>query len=155
MVAWGTDGVVLSDWELRGDVLAKARQAAGLSQRALASAISMADADRVGFWERGEARPQARLIPLIAEQLGLEPLSLLDGDPDEPSLPRLRVAAGLNLKEMAERAGLPITSYHRLERRGAPQGGLDPAITEAIANSLGITTDHVTKLLTRRASRSA
>lgn len=140
----------MADWELRGDVLASARLAAGLSQRALAQVISVADEDRVGMWERGDARPQARVIPLIAGALGVEPLSLLTGESKEPDLTRLRVAAGLNLKEMSALAGLPITSYHRLERRGAPQGGLEPDTVRAIANALGVAPDRVTALLGRR-----
>ena len=142
--------IAVADWDLRGDVLASARQAAGLSQRALATAINMADEDRVGLWERGEARPQARVVPLIAARLGVDTLSLLAGEPDSPDLTRLRVAAGLNLKEMAERVGLPITSYHRLERRGAPQGGLDADTANAIAEALDIAPDSVASLLTRR-----
>lgn len=125
-----------------------------MSQRALAAAIGMADEDRVGFWERGEARPQARVIPLIATQFGLDPLTLLTGDPHEPDLARLRVAAGLNLKEMAERVGLPITSYHRLERRGEPQGGLDPTIVAAIAQVLHIADERVAELLERDRRRT-
>ncbi len=145
----------MADWDLRGDVLARARQAAGLSQRALATAINMADEDRVGLWERGEARPQARVLPLIAAQLGVDPLSLLAGEPDNPDLTRLRVAAGLNLKEMAERVGLPITSYHRLERRGAPQGGLGANTAKAIAEVLDIAPSSVVSLLVRRSIKSA
>lgn len=139
----------MTDWDLRGEVLASARQAAGMSKRALASAIDMADEDRVGVWERGEARPQARVIPLLAATLGLDPLVLLTGDPDEPDLTRLRVAAGLSLKEMSERAGLSIMSYHRLERRGAPKGGLATDVSVAIAKTLRITPERVVALLGR------
>lgn len=140
----------MADWELRGDMLTRLRQAAGMSQRALAATINVADGDRVGLWERGEARPQARVVPLIAAALGVDPLSLLAGDSAEPDLTRIRVAAGLNLKDMAARTGLAITSYHRLERRGAPQGGLDPDTIKVIADALDIRPVLVTTLLIRR-----
>jgi transcriptional regulator with XRE-family HTH domain len=142
----------VADWDLRGDVLASARQAAGLSQRALAAAINVADEDRVRLWERGEARPQARVIPLIAEAIGVEPLALLTGASADVDLTRLRVAAGLSLKEMAARTGLPITSYHRLERRGAPQGGIDAESAKVIADALDVAPDQVAALLTRSTS---
>ena len=140
----------MTDWEFRGDVLARARLTAGLSQRALAAAINIADEDRVGFWERGEARPQARVVPMLAAVLNLDPQALLSGRSDQPDLTRLRVACGLNLKDMAARTGLPITSYHRLERRGAPQGGLDTDTAKAIADALNIPPERVSELLARR-----
>jgi transcriptional regulator with XRE-family HTH domain len=120
-----------------------------MSQRALAAAIDLVDADRVGMWERGEARPHARLIPLIAHQLRIDPLTLLDGRSDTPDLTRLRVAAGLSLQDMAARTGMPVTSYHRLENRGAPQGGLPAGTAKAIAATLGISTARVIALLAR------
>lgn len=142
----------MADWELRGDVLAKAREAVGLSRRELAAAINAGDLGRVALWERGEARPQARVIPLIAAVVGVEPMALLAGDSAEPDLTRLRVAAGLSLKDMAAKTGLPIASYHRLERRGAPQAGADPAIVKAIADALDVAADRVAALLTSTTS---
>ncbi|MGH8960060.1 MAG: helix-turn-helix domain-containing protein [Jatrophihabitantaceae bacterium] len=137
----------MRDWDFRGDVLASARHAAGLSQRALASAIHLVDEDRVGLWERGAARPHARLIPLIARHLHVEPLTLVTGPTDAPDLTRLRVAAGLSLQEMASRAGLPLSSYHRLEKRGAPQGGLQRDIARAIATAVGVPVRQVEALV--------
>ena len=127
-----------------------ARQNAGLSQRALAVAIGLVDEDRVGLWERGEARPHARLIPLIARQLQVEPLSLIAGASDVPDLTQVRVAAGLSLQEMASRAGLPTSSYHRLERRGAPQDGLQPGTARAIAVVLKLSVGQVEALVRPR-----
>lgn len=140
----------MKDWQLRSDVLASARDAAGLSQRALASAIGLVDEDRIGLWERGEARPHARLIPLIARELRIEPLSLIADPSDTPDLIRLRVAAGLSLQEMASRTGLPLSSYHRLEKRGAPQGGLQRDTARAIATVLRMPVAQVEALLTSR-----
>lgn len=142
--------MALKDWQLRGDVLANARAAAGLSQRALASAIGLVDEDRVGLWERGEARPHARLVPLIARQLRIEPQTLLTAPSNVPDLMRLRVAAGLSLQEMASRTGLPLSSYHRLEKRGAPQGGLHRDTVRVIAGVLGATVKQVEALVLPR-----
>jgi transcriptional regulator with XRE-family HTH domain len=110
----------------------------------------MTDEDRVGLWERGEARPQPRLIPLLAQALQIDPLALLAGTSDPPDLTRLRVAAGLSLEDMAARVGIPVSSYHRLERRGAPQDGLEPETVQALAAVLGVTSKHVQSLLARR-----
>lgn len=139
----------MAEWLLRGDVLARARDAAGLSQRALAEAIHMTDEDRIRLWERGEARPQPRVIPLLAQALRVDPLDLLGGASDTPDLTRLRVAAGMTLHDMAARVGLPVTSYHRLERRGAPQDGLGPEKVRALAAALGISSKRAKSLLTR------
>lgn len=140
----------MKDWQLRGDVVAAAREAAGLSQRALASAIGLVDEDRIGLWERGEARPHARVIPLLAAQLQVEPLTLIADPSDATDLIRLRVAAGLSLQEMAARTGLPLTTYHRLEKRGAPQGGLTARTAQAIATVLRFPVGKVHALLTSR-----
>lgn len=149
--AWRSSGkqTALAEWRFRGDVLARARESAGLSQRALAAAIHITDEDRVGLWERGEARPQPRVIPLLAQALRIDPLALLAGTSDTPDLTRLRVAAGMTLQDMAARVGLPVTSYHRLERRGAPQDGLEPERLQALAAALGITATRAKSLLAR------
>lgn len=142
----------MADWELRGDVLASARQAAGLSQEELAAAVHVANEERIALWERGRERPQARFIPVLAARLGISPLSLLDGDPDHPDLAHLRVAAGLNLQEMAQRVGLATTTYHRLERRGAPRRSMSAATLEAIGTTLGITAAQARDLISPAAS---
>lgn len=131
-------------------MLARARESAGLSQRALAAAIHITDEDRVGLWERGEARPQPRVIPLLAQALRIDPLALLGGTSDTPDLTRLRVAAGMSLQDMAARVGLPVSSYHRLERRGSPRDGLEPERVRALAAALGVTSKRAQSLLGRR-----
>lgn len=137
----------MADWELRREVLATARRAAGLSQRALAQAIGVADEDRIRLWERGEARPQARLIPLLARELHVEPLTLIADPTVAPGLIQLRVAAGLSLQDMASQAGLPVSSYHRLEKRGVPQGGLAQDTARAIAAVLRVPVSKVGALV--------
>lgn len=131
----------MADWEFRGDALLAARNAAQLTQQELAAAAGVANELRVGLWERGEERPHARFIPVLARRLDIDPLELLDGDPQRPDLAHLRVAAGLSLREMAERTGLTTMSYHRLERRGVSRRGIADASVEAIAQVLGIPLD--------------
>lgn len=140
----------MADWHLRGEVLASAREAASMSREQLAVAVRVADEYRVELWEQGVERPQARVIPLLAANLAIDALSLLDGDPRDPDLTHLRVAAGLSLTEMAKRVGLPITSYHRLERRGASRRGLAEATARAIAAALEIPIERVDQLAAPR-----
>jgi transcriptional regulator with XRE-family HTH domain len=137
----------VADWEFRGDVLANARRAAQLTQQELAAAAGVANELRVGLWERGEERPHARFIPVLARRLEISPLALLDGDPERPDLAHLRVAAGLSLREMADRAGLTTMSYHRLERRGASRRGVPDSTVKAIADVLGIPPDQARALI--------
>lgn len=137
----------VADWEFRGDALANARRAAQLTQQELAAAAGVANELRVGLWERGEERPHARFIPVLARRLEINPLALLDGEPERPDLTHLRVAAGLSVREMAERAGLTTMSYHRLERRGASRRGVPDSTVEAIAEVLGIPPEQACALI--------
>jgi transcriptional regulator with XRE-family HTH domain len=137
----------VADWEFRGDALAEARRAAQLTQQEVAAAAGVANELRVGLWERGEEHPHARFIPILAKRLGINPLELLDGDPERPDLAHLRVAAGLSLREMAERAGLSTMSYHRLERRGVSKRGVSDSTVRAIAGVLGIPPDQARELI--------
>ncbi len=78
----------------RGDRLLAARQAAGISREDLASALELSSPRRIRVWESGHERPRPRFVPRLAAALGVEPLYLLDVDPDDPPLAALRAAAG-------------------------------------------------------------
>ena len=70
---------------LRGDRVAELRKAAGLLQTDLAAELGTR-VRRVGEWERGEQQPQPRSVPALAAALKVDPLELLDIDPDDPPL---------------------------------------------------------------------
>ena len=112
-----------------GERLARARQEAGLTQSELARELGLSSGTRVSLWERGAEQPRPRFIPELARLLGVAPLDLLVGDPDEPIISALRLAAGLTRDEVWERAQIAKMTYHRIdrgvgyERRG--RGGSD------------------------------
>jgi transcriptional regulator with XRE-family HTH domain len=137
----------VADWAFRGDRLAAARDAANMTRSELAAAVHVASDFRIALWERGEERPQSRFIPLLAHELGVDPLELIDGDPRQPDLMHLRVAAGLSVREIAQRAGLTTMSYHRLERRGASAWGVSDATVDALARALEISPDRARELV--------
>ena len=99
---------------LRGDRVAELRKAAGWLQADLAAELGTRDR-RVGEWERGEQQPQPRSVAELAAAFQVDPLELLDVDPDDPPLLALRLAAGLTLTEVADASGVPYSTYRRLE----------------------------------------
>ena len=99
---------------LRGDRLQAAREAIGLSREDLATKLELSSPVRVRVWETGLERPRPRFVPRLAVALGVNPLYLLDVDPDDPPLAALRLAAGLATNEVTG-PGLSVMTYVRLE----------------------------------------
>ena len=133
----------------RGDLLARAREAAGQSQSELALAIGVSTAERIARWERGEEQPRPQFIPLLGELVAVAPIELLDGDPKSPDLARLRLAAGLTVVELAERVGLSKMTYNRIER-GTPVQRLSPDTVKALAKTLNVPVGVAEGLLPQR-----
>ena len=122
---------------LVGAALARAREAAGLTQPALALELGVSSGTRVSLWERGAEQPQPKFVPMMAQILGVEPLRLLDGDPDQPTISALRLAAGLTRDEVWEQARITRMTYHRIDR-GVGVRAPDPSVVRAIATLLGV-----------------
>jgi DNA-binding XRE family transcriptional regulator len=99
---------------LRGDRLLAARKAAGLTREELTLALGLSSPSRIKVWESGIERPRPRFVPRLAAVLGVEPLQLLDVDPEDPPLAALRLAAGLATSEM-NAPGMSVMTYVRLE----------------------------------------
>lgn len=89
-------------------------------------------------------------MPRLAAALGVEPLQLLDVDPDDPPLAALRVAAGLATNEMSA-PGMSVMTYVRLED-GRP--GSEPANTVITAIAAALHTDEALVQSAIRRSRS-
>ena len=123
---------------LRGDRVAELRKAAGWLQADLAAELGTRDR-RVGEWERGEQQPQPRSVAELAAVLKVNPLVLLDVDPDDPPLLALRLAAGLTLTEVADASGVPYSTYRRLEGgllRGEPTAPVVKALAPVLQVAL-------------------
>jgi transcriptional regulator with XRE-family HTH domain len=131
-----------------GAVLARAREAAGLSQSALAVRIGASSKQRIWHWERGAEQPQPRFVPEIARVLQVDPLALLDGDPAHPTISALRLAAGLTCSDVWRRASIPKTTYHRIDR-GVGARRTDPAVVSAIARVLHAREDEIMAAIER------
>ncbi len=121
---------------LRGDRLQAAREAMGLTREELAVRLELSSPARIRVWESGLERPRPRFVPRLAAALGVDPLHLLDVDPDDPPLAALRLVAGLATNEVTA-PGLSVMTFVRLED-GRP--GTDPSDTViiAIAEVLGM-----------------
>ena len=132
---------------LRGDRVAELRKAAGLLQTDLAAELGTRDR-RVGEWERGEQQPQPRSVPALAAALQVDPLELLDVDPDDPPLLALRLAAGLTLTEVVDASAVPYSTYRRLEG-GLVRGEPVAAVVKALAPVLQVTVAKLLRALQR------
>lgn len=112
----------------RGDHLLAAREAAGLSRDDLTLALELSSPLRIRLWELHYEAPQPRFVPLLAAAVDVDPLHLLEVDPDDPPLVALRLAAGLTIEQMGA-PGMSVMTYQRLEagRRGV--GSSDHVVT--------------------------
>lgn len=143
----GTRRAGLSAARLRSTHLVALRRAAGLTQSELAALIGSPSRElRVGEWERGEAQPHPRYLARLAAALDVDPVQLLDVDPDDPPLVALRLAAGLTLQAAAAAAGLSLSAYTRLEK-GVVRSGPEPAAAQRLATALGISTERLAQSL--------
>lgn len=120
----------------RGDRLLAAREAAGLSRDELTLRLGMSTPIRIKLWEDGAERPRPSFVPLLAAAVGVDPLHLLDVDPQDPPLAALRIAAGLATTQMA-RPGLSVMSYQRIEG-GQPRIEASDDIVTLIADVMQI-----------------
>ena len=85
-----------------------------MSRDDLAERLELSSPARVRVWELGLERPWPRFVPRLAAAVGIDPLHLLDVDPDDPPLAALRLAAGLATNEMGA-PGVSVMTYVRLE----------------------------------------
>jgi transcriptional regulator with XRE-family HTH domain len=138
----------------RGERLAQARRAAGLTQAQVAAALGVSGPERVAQWERGAEQPRPRFVPVLAGMVGLAPLDLLDVDAADPPLAALRIAAGLSLADAQAAAGLALMTYQRLERGVGSAEPADAAVA-AVARALRVGPDRVRAAIRRARSGRA
>ena len=137
----------------RGDRLQAAREAMGLTREQLATKLELSSPSRIRVWETGLERPRPRFVPRLAAALGVDPVYLLDVDPNDPPLAALRLAAGRATNEVTA-PGLSVMTYVRLED-GRP--GADPPIRliSAIAEVLCVDVPRVEAAVRRSRSDHA
>ena len=112
--AWARGSAELADERIRGELLMRLRQDAGLSRAEIARRVSVWDRASVRAWERGTQQPSPAKIPLLASALGVKPVDLFEMT--QPSLGVLRRAAGLTLTGLAARTGMSYAKCQRLEK---------------------------------------
>src|SRR5918998_2817179 len=96
----------------------------GLTREGLAAKLELSSPSRLRVWETGLERPRPRFVPRLAAALGVDPVYLLDVDPNDPPLAALRLAAGRATNEVTA-PGVSVMTYVRLED-GRP--GADPSV---------------------------
>ena len=138
---------------VRGDRLQAAREAMGLSREELATKLELSSPARIRVWETGLERPRPRFVPRLAAALGLDPLHLLDVDPDDPPLAALRLAAGRGTKQVTA-PGLSVMTYVRVED-GRPGADRPVRLITAIAEVLGVDVPRVEAAVRRSRSDHA
>lgn len=106
----------------------------------------------VHSWERGEGCPRPQALVQLAAVLGVPPERLIGADPAAVTLAQMRVCAGLTTRVMAERLGIPVMAYNRIERGvGRPVTGDELAL---IAGVLAVPLDAVRAAVQRVARGS-
>lgn len=137
----------------RGDRLLAAREAAGLTREGLTLALEMSSPIRIRLWELAYESPQPRFVPQLAAAVKVEPLHLLDVDPDDPPLAALRLAAGLTIEQMGA-PGMSVMTYQRLEAGRRSVGSPDTLIA-ALATALGVDPKRVEAAIHRSRNHKA
>ena len=119
----------------------------------MARPLLRATACRLPVRPWGLERPRPRFVPRLAAALGVDPVYLLDVDPNDPPLAALRLAAGRATNEVTA-PGLSVMTYVRLED-GRP--GADPPIRliSAIAEVLCVDVPRVEAAVRRSRSDHA
>jgi len=132
---------------LLGQRVVELRKAAGLLQADLATQLATRDR-RIGEWERGERQPHPQHLVRLAAALEVDPLTLLDVDPQDPPLLALRLAAGLTLQQLAAASTVPYSTYQRLET-GVSRGEPASSAAQALASALRVEVGTVQRAIVR------
>jgi len=118
-----------------------------MSEKELTLLLELSTPYRIRQWERGLERPQPKFIPRLATAVGIDPLGLLDVDPEDPPLAALRLAAGIGTKEMGA-PGMSIMTYQRIEAAW-PDVGVSDDVVAAIAAALVVQQQQVEAAIRR------
>lgn len=105
----------LADEQIRGELLMRLRQEAGLARAEVARRVGVWDSASVAAWERGRQQPSPANVPLLAAALSVPPLDLFEVV-GTPSMSVLRRVSGLTLTELAERAEMSYARCQRIEK---------------------------------------
>ncbi|MFD8493302.1 helix-turn-helix domain-containing protein [Amycolatopsis sp. NPDC059657] len=127
--------------------LEQARRAAGLSQAGLARLVGVGRS-RIWDWENGRQSPSPRGLATLAAVLGVA-VEYLMAD-DGLSLRALRVRAGLTIAGLAQRVGVPTSTYSGWER--APRQQPQQVVT-GLADALRVSPGIVQDALRRQSAR--
>ncbi len=129
------------------DALRRAREAAGLTQHQLAVAVDAAGAGRIGAWEAGRAAPSVLNVARLARALGVSASDLLSPEEEQRGdLRAVRLSLGLSVAQVADRAGMPRSSYLRWEHGDFVH--IPPlAALERLASVLGVPVVRLSQLM--------
>ena len=136
-----------------------ARQRAGLTQGQLARALGLAGGEAVSVWERGAFEPKtAAQLHRLADVLDVPVADLLRRDGGKLDLRYLRLAAGLESADVADRLHVALSTYRRWERGAwtrTPGDAVVASLAEAFRVRPGVVTSALahTKVLGSRDQR--
>ena len=116
--------------------------------------IGVAGGERVSRWELGSSTPRPALLQRLAEALDVPVRDLLAPAGDPPDLRRLRAAAGLSAREVAERAHMSLPTLKRWEAGGIRRMPSRAALS-ALADALGVDVESLEAALTRSSAQGS
>lgn len=114
-----------------------ARRAAALTQAELAVKIGVKTTGTIRYWERGCQCPRPGNLIKLATALDIGMADLLRTPAAQPTLRSLRLDRGLTMQQVAERSGLTMSTYHRLEH-GLPIRKPDNTTITALGRTLKV-----------------
>lgn len=118
-----------------------------MTQAEVARALGLAGGEAVSVWERGAFEPNsARLLHRLAEVLHAAVPDLLYRDGGRADLRYLRLVAGLESAEIAERLHVALSTYRRWER-GAWTRMPSAAAIASLSEAFGVPPQVVTAAL--------
>ena len=96
--------------------LRAAREAAEITQSELAREIGVAGGERIWRYEHGLSQPRPDLLVRLAEVLHLHPRQLVRSAGEVPDMRALRLAAGLDAREVVAAIHTSLPTYRKWEQ---------------------------------------
>ncbi len=128
--------------------LRAARVRQGLTQHELARLVGVAGGERVSRWELGTSAPRTPVLTPLARALGVELGDLLNPDSDGPGLRRMRVLAGLTVRQLADRVHVSVANIQRWEA-GRVKRLPPPDVLKQLAAAMDTTVGEVERAFLR------
>lgn len=127
--------------------LREARLQANLTQHDAARRVGVAGGERISRWELGTSEPRPAVLRRLADVYGVSVDDLLTSEARQRrDVRRLRLRAGLSVRELAEATHMSVANLKRWEN-GQIKRVPSPKTLEPLARSLAVSVPELQKAL--------